>query len=174
MRDGHLGHLPHQTTCIKRTSFSPFHYADNGISAECTSAWTIKDNLLQQKQTNFILIAAAGHIIPAEVRKFCRNKVLSAKHSHSACASCVLLFRSYRQKIFYFCLTGIPADLQRYKPPQTQLSFPHLAIRDRKMNRCMRGKKPSWKCAETIEACHSSSLETGSTAVTEALWDLLG
>jgi len=38
----------------------------------------------------------------------------------------------------------------------------------------MRGKKPSWKCAETIEACHSSSLETGSTAVTEALWDLLG
>lgn len=91
---------------------------------------------------NFTLRAVAGHITPEEVRKFCRDKVLSEQHSHSEHASCVLLSRSYRQKILYFCLMGIPADLQRYKPPQTQLSSPYLAIRDRKMNHCMREKNP--------------------------------
>lgn len=30
------------------------------------------------------------------------------------------------KKILYFCLMGIPAHLQRYKPPQTQLSSPTL------------------------------------------------
>lgn len=46
------------------------------------------------------------------------------------------------KKISSFSLLGKPADLQRHKPPQTQLSSPHPAIRDRKMNHCIRGKNP--------------------------------
>lgn len=182
-RDGHLGHLPHQSTCIKRTYFPPFHYdaqstlsycADNWISAECVSAWTIKDNSLHQEQMNFTLRAAAGHITPAKVRKFCRDKVLSEQHGHSEHPSCVLLSWSYRQKNPLLLSHGDTAELQRYKPPQTQLSSPSPHHQRQKMNHTVRGKKPSWKCAETIEACHSSSLKAGSMVVTEALWDLLG
>lgn len=96
-----------KSTCIKRTQFPPFHYdaqtalfycADNWISAECVSSWTIKDNSLHQEQMNFTLRAAAGHITPAKVRKFCRDKVLSEQHGHSEHPSCVLLSWSYRQK----------------------------------------------------------------------------
>lgn len=96
------------------------------------SAPTIKDNSLHQRQTNFTLRATAGHITPAEVRKFCRDKVISEQHSHNEHASCVLLPWSYRQKILYFCLMGLPADLQRQKPPQMQLPSPHLALETEK------------------------------------------
>lgn len=102
-------------------------------------------NSLQQEQINLILRAVAGHITPAEARIFfCRESPFRTAQPKRECFLCATIPK-LQTKTSLFLSPGIPADLQRHKTPQIQLSSPHPAIRDRKMNHC-KGKKIKEMC----------------------------
>lgn len=91
---------------------------------------------------NFTLRAAAGHITPQKEGSFAETK----SFQNSTATVSILLVCYYPEatdkKILYFSLTGIPAELQRYKPPQMQLSSPSAHHQRQKMNHTVRGKNP--------------------------------